>query len=219
MQRSSCAPPFGGGFGEQKGLGITNIEKYARLFGIGEKTGVDLPDEKEGIIPGPEWKIKNFKNDPWRIGDTYNTAIGQYGFQVTLMEMARATGAIANYGKLITPHFILEDKEMEEKKIIDIKKEYFDIVHDGMRQAVTYGTATVLNVPYVQIAAKTGTAQLGITRNKVNSWVISFFPYENPKYSFTIMMEAGPTINSVNASTVMRELLDWMFVNTPEYFK
>ena len=104
-------------------------------------------------------------------------------------------------------------------KLIDIKKEYFDVVHDGMRQAVTYGTAVALNVLYVKVAAKTGTAQLGVAKNKVNSWVIGFFPYENPRYAFAIMIEAGPTTSSVNASTVMRELLDWMYLNTPEYFK
>lgn len=213
---------IGGGFGDQKGLGIVNIEKYSKLFGIGTKTGVDLPDEKGGTIPSPEWKIQNFKNDPWRIGDTYHTAIGQYGFQVTPIEMARAVASIANKGKLVTPHFILNDKDKENQfTLIDIKKEYFNNVQDGMRQAVSasYGTALTINVPYVKVAAKTGTAQLGVSKNKVNSWVMGFFPYENPKYAFTIMMEAGPTTNSVSASTVMRQLLDWMSTNTPEYFK
>lgn len=213
---------IGGGFEEQKGLGIANIEKYATLFGFGDKTMVDLPDETKGTIPSPEWKALNFKGDPWRIGDTYHTAIGQYGFQVTPIEMARAVAAIANGGKLLTPHFILDDTEKENLfSVLDpntVKKEYLDVVHDGMRKAVTYGTAVALNVPYVQVAAKTGTAQLGIAKNKVNSWVIGFFPYENPKYAFAIMMEAGPTNNSVSASTVVRGLLDWMSLNRPEYF-
>jgi len=211
---------IGGGYGGQKGLGILNIEKYAKLFGIGEKTNVDLPDEKSGNIPNPEWKLKNFKGDPWRIGDTYHTAIGQYGFQVTPMEMARVVGSLANHGKLVSPHFIMGDTEKEQAvTLIDIKKEHFDIVQNGMRQAVTYGTAKALNVPYVEVAAKTGTAQLGVAKNKVNSWVVGFFPYENPKYAFTIMMEAGPSTNSVGASSIMRGLLDWMSIYTPEYFK
>ena len=147
---------MGGGFEDQKGLGILNLEKYAKLFGIGQPTGVDLPDETAGVIPSPEWKIKNFKNDPWRVGDTYNTAIGQYGFQVTPIEMVKVTSAIANYGQLLTPHFILGDKEKENKfSVIDLKKEYFDIVHDGMRQAVTYGTATLLNLPYLYFSSQT----------------------------------------------------------------
>lgn len=211
---------IGGGYENQKGLGIANIEKYAKLFGFGDKTGVDLPGEKQGIIPSPEWKIVNFKGDPWRIGDTYHTAIGQYGFQVTPMEMARAVGAIANSGKMLTPHLILNDAEKENQfSILNLNKEYFNTVHQGMRDAVTFGTAVSLNVPYVQLAAKTGTAQIGVAKNKVNSWVIGFFPYENPKYAFAIMMEAGPSTNGIGASSIMRQLLDWMSINTPEYFK
>ena len=210
---------IGGGFENQKGIGILNLEKYARMFGIGKMTGVDLPDEKSGTIPNPEWKAKNFNGEIWRVGDTYNTSIGQYGFQVTPMEMTRAVGAIANLGTLMTPHFILNDKNAENKvEKMEIKKEYYDVVYEGMRGTVTYGTATLLNVPYVEVAAKTGTAQIGVAKDRVNSWVIGFFPYENPKYAFTIMMESGPSNGTVNAASVMRQLLDWMYWNTPEYF-
>lgn len=210
---------IGGGFEDQKGLGISRIEKYAKLFAIGEKTNVDLPDERYGNIPNPEWKAKNFNGDIWRVGDTYNTAIGQYGFQLTPLEICRAIGAIANYGKLVTPHLLLNDFQEEEIRQIDISKEDFDIVHEGMRQAVSYGTAVSLNVPYVQIAAKTGTAQIGVAKNRVNSWSVGFFPYENPKYSFVILMESGPSNGTVGASNVMRGLFDWMSIHSPEYFQ
>jgi penicillin-binding protein 2 len=162
--------------------------------------------------------LKNFKGEAWRVGDTYHTAIGQYGFQVTPMEMTRAVAALANYGTLVTPHYILGEKELATSNI-NLAKEYFDVVHEGMRQSVLAGTSAPINVPYVQVAAKTGTAQLGINKNKVNSWIIGFFPYQNPKYVFTIMMEAGPASNSVGASSIMRQLLDWMSINTPQYFK
>jgi len=211
---------IGGGFDGQEGLGIVNLEKYAKLFGIGEKTGLDLPDEKEGVIPSPEWKIKNFNGEVWRIGDTYHTAIGQYGFQVTPMEMARAVSALANYGTLITPHYILGDLEKEQQILkIDLKKEYFDVAHEGMRQSVLAGTSGLLNVSYVKVAAKTGTAQVGISKNKVNSWVIGFFPYDNPKYAFAVMMEAGPSSNQTGASYIMRQLFDWMSINTSEHLQ
>ena len=212
---------IGGGFGGQKGLGIVNIEKYSRLFGIGEMTGIDLPNEKDGTIPNPEWKIKNFAGDPWRIGDTYHTAIGQYGFQVTPVQMVKATAAIANNGSLVTPHILLNDttKILTTTKKIDVKSDDFTVVREGMREAVTDGTAVSLNVPYVKIGAKTGTAQIGLLKNKVNSWVIGFFPYDNPKYAFTLMMEAGLSTGSVSAASVMRGLVDWMSINTPEYFK
>jgi penicillin-binding protein 2 len=211
---------IGGGFEDQKGIGIANIEKYSKLFGFGEKTGIDLPDEKQGVIPSPEWKIKNFNGDPWRIGDTYHTAIGQYGFQVTPIEVARAVGAITNRGTLFTPHLLINDNEKNNPIKLEIfTEEQYKFIHEGMRQAVTSGTASALSVPYVKVAAKTGTAQIGISKNKVNSWVVGFFPYENPKYTFVIMMEAGPSGNSIGASSIMRELLDWMSLNTPEYFE
>lgn len=212
---------IGGGHDGQKGLGISNIEKYARMFGIGTKTGIDLPNEKEGVIPNPEWKAKNFKNDPWRLGNTYHTSIGQYGFQVTPLEMTRATAMLANFGKSVRPkvipnkNYIFDDTLLEA----DIKKEYFDIVHEGMREVVTYGTATVLNVPYVKVAGKTGTAQVGISKSRINSWIIGFFPYENPKYAFTVMMESAPSVGYVGAPLVMRNLLDYMKEEAPEYFE
>ena len=219
---------IGGGYGDQRGLGVANLEKYSRIFGIGEKTGVDLPDEKEGNIPSPEWKARIFRGDPWRIGDTYNTSIGQYGFQVTPMEMVRAVGAIANKGTLLTPHFKLGDVEkpagtaddvQSGGRKIELNEHYFEIVHEGMRQAVSYGTAVGLNVPYVKVAAKTGTAQIGIAKNRENSWVMGFFPYDKPKYAFTLLMESGPASGYIGAASVMRGLLDWMSVNTPQYFE
>ncbi len=211
---------IGGGFEDQKGMGILKIDEYSKMFGIGEKTGVDIPDEIGGVIPDPEWKAKNFKGDIWRIGDTFNTSIGQYGFQVTPIQMVRATASLANGGKLVTPHFLMGDKSMEEKITdLNLDPKELKVIWEGMREAVTYGTAASMNVPYVEVAAKTGTAQLGILKNRVNSWVIGFFPYENPKYAFTVMMESGPSQGSVNAASVMRTFLDYMSIYTPEYFQ
>lgn len=209
---------IGGGYKDQKGLGIINIEKYAKLFGIEEKTGIDIPNEKSGNIPNPEWKIKNFKGDPWRIGDTYHTSIGQYGFQVTPLEMVRAIGAIANNGKLVSPHFLLNDKTKEKSINLNLRLEDLKVVKEGMRLTTKIGTASNLNLPYLELGAKTGTAQLGVAKNRVNSWIVGFFPYENPKYAFVILMESAPSSGYTNASTVMRGLFDWMNENTKEYF-
>ena len=194
--------------------------KYWQKFGLGQKTGIDLPDEKKGTIPSPEWKASNFKNDPWRIGDTYHTAIGQYGFQVTPMEMARAVGAIANNGKLLTPHLILNDT-IKENQIspLNLNKDNFDIIHQGMRLAVTTGTAKSLNVPYVQVAAKTGTAQVGLAKNKVNSWVIGFWPAQSPRYAFAIVMERASKTNQFGAALVMQNLFNWMSIYGTEWLK
>ena len=133
-----------------------------------------------------------------------------------------AHDAIANYGTLPAPHFILGDVEMENKakKIKEeFSKEIYDVAREGMRDSVLYGTSVAINVPYVKAAAKTGTAQVGISKSRVNSWIMGFFPYENPKYAFTVMMEGGPSSGTVGAVSVMRGLFDWMSVNTSGYFE
>ncbi|HUC89068.1 MAG TPA: penicillin-binding transpeptidase domain-containing protein [Candidatus Paceibacterota bacterium] len=211
---------IGGGYQDQNGLGIVNIDKYAQMFGISIKTGIDLPGEKSGIIPTPDWKIKTFKGDPWRVGDTYNTAIGQYGFQVTPLQMARAVAGIADNGIIPVPHVRLNDTSFDTKKItIPVNQDMMKVIQDGMRQAVTSGTATALNLPFVKVAAKSGTAQIGLGNTNTNSWIVGFFPYDNPKYSFAVLMEKGPKSASGNATQVMSEVVDYISVYAPEYLK
>ena len=211
---------IGGGFQDQKGMGILNIDKYTKNFGISQKTGIDLFGEKEGVIPTPEWKALKFKGDAWRLGDTYNTAIGQYGFQVTPIQMVRAVAAIANGGTLLTPHLVMGDKVRESQKTsLPINQDAMKVVKEGMRMAVTDGTATALNIKDVKVAAKSGTAQIGVGNTNTNSWIIGFFPYENPKYAFAVLMERGPKAASGNATRVASEVIDYMKLNAPEYFK
>ena len=206
---------LGGGYQDQEGLGISKIEKYIRMFGFGDISSIDPSIEQEGTIPSPKWKKETFADGLWRIGDTYHTAIGQYGFQVTPLQVVRATAAIANNGKLLDPTFVLGDKLDTDK--ISISNKNFNIVREGMRLAVTDGTAGGLDIPQVKIAAKTGTAELGAKKEYVNSWIIGFFPYDKPKYAFTVIMEKGPQKNLIGALYVMRQLFEWMAVNTPEY--
>ncbi len=210
---------IGGGFEGQKGIGIANIEKYSRMFGFGAITGIDLTDEKSGVIPSPEWKAKVFKGEPWRLGNTYHTVIGQYGFQVTLLQAVRAVASIANNGMLVTPHLVIDPARELPTSLIDIPLEHFQVVREGMRLAVREGTVTGLNVNYVQVAGKTGTAEIDAGKRYINSWVTGFFPYENPRYAFAVIMERGPYSNDIGGVFVMRQMLDWMNQNTPEYLK
>lgn len=209
----------GGGYKNQPGLGIEKIEEYARRFGFGEITGVALDQEEKGIIPDPEWKEKTFSGEPWRLGDTYNTAIGQYGFLVTPIQVVRAVAAIANGGYLLDPT-LLKDENTNQiaKKSVGVDDKNLQVVREGMRMAVTEGTSAGLNVPYVKVASKTGTAQVG-DKSRDNSWVTGFFPYQNPKYAFAVMMEKGPATNTVGGVFIMRQLLDWLNVYAPEYFE
>jgi len=209
---------IGGGYENQKGLGILNLEKYARMFGFGEVSGIDIGAEAVGTIPNPTWKAETFNGEEWRVGDTYNTSIGQYGFQVTPIQAVRAMGAIANGGTLYKPTIVPTGNELEEVLKLPLNNpQWFQVAREGMREGVLTGSASGLNLPYVTVAAKTGTAELGTAKQYVNSWVTGFFPYEKPKYAFALIMEKGPRTNLIGATSVMRQVLEWMSVYTPEY--
>jgi penicillin-binding protein 2 len=207
-----------GGFEGQRGLGIRNVEKYARMFGYGSTTGIDLSGEVNGTIPNPEWKKKNFPEDPtWRIGDTYFTGIGQYGMQATLVQALLEASIIASRGTAVVPH--VATVAATSSRALPIPNEYFSVAQEGMRKAVLSGTANTLNIDGVNIAAKTGTAELGVSKARVNSWVIGFFPYEKPRYAFAVVMDRGVKGNATNASVVASQLLQWMVRETPEHIR
>ena len=208
---------IGGGYEDQVGLGIAKINEYIKLFGFSEETGVEGFIEERGVIPNPEWKAKVFDGEDWTIGNTYHTAIGQYGFQVTPLQAVRAVSAIANGGKLLRPTILKKEAESTDYKLLDISEDYFKIIQDGMRLAVTEGTAKGLWLPFVNVSAKTGTAERGVKKDKVNSWILGYYPSDEPKYAFVVIMEEGPVKNTIGGLYVMRQLLEWMNVNTPEY--
>ena len=209
----------GGGYKDLKGLGITKLAYYFKQFGFGSAINNGMIKTPEGVVPTPEWKLKVF-NESWRLGNTYHTSIGQYGFQVTPLHMARSVAALANYGNVIEPTIIKAEKGVSTVKIdnvVNVDPENFKIVLEGMRQSVVSGTCGSINMPYVQMAAKSGTAELGVSKENVNSWMTGFFPYNNPKYSFAVVMESGSRHNLIGSGSVMRGLLEWMHVNAPEY--
>jgi penicillin-binding protein 2 len=210
----------GGGFKGQKGLGIDNIAKYFTMFGLASKTGGDFIGEVSGTIPTPSWKRKLFPQDPWRIGDTYNTAIGQYGVKLTPLQVVRAVSALANGGYVIEP--TLRKSDVDETKSVTrlpIDPKNFTVVYEGMREGVLEGTGVALNFPTVHFATKSGTAQVGISKQKTNSWITGFFPYEHPRYAFTILMESGPKNGAITAAHVFRPVVEYMIANTPEYLQ
>lgn len=210
---------IGGGFEGQKGLGIQNIKKYLEMFGFTKKTGFDFEKEETGIIPNPEWKDKKF-GEIWRVGDTYNTSIGQYGMQITPIQAAVATAALANGGHLVAPSILFTSTStIAYGEKIEGNRDNFQVAREGMRMSATEGTAAGLNIRAVNMAGKTGTAELGARKQFVNSWVIGFWPYENPKYAFAVVMERGPVTNLTGATYVMRQTLDYMVRETPEYFE
>jgi penicillin-binding protein 2 len=208
---------IGGGFGDQKGLGISRLEYWYKTFGYTSKTGIELSNEASGIIPSPEWKKKTFDDD-WRLGDTYHTAIGQYGTQITLLEAARSIGAVANGGKLMKPT-ILKGTEPSGASI-PVDPGALQIVREGMRLGATEGTSVGLNdLSFVQLAGKTGTAQLGVHNEYYNMWAVGFWPYNNPKYVYVVLMDHGPAGTAVGAVYVTHQALQALHQTAPEYFK
>lgn len=209
---------IGGGYGDQKGLGISLIDKYLKLFDIEEPTGIELSGELRGVIPTPEWKAERFDGDIWRLGDTYIASIGQYGTQVTPLNAVRFTAALANKGKLLKPSLVQGGVPQSNVEEVHFSNDDWKVVHQGMRECVSYGTCLGVNVPYVEAAGKTGTAEIGSGKTYVHSWSIGFFPYNTPKYAWAVIMEKGPTTNTIGATSVMRQVLDWVSINRPKYF-
>lgn len=210
----------GGGNGDQRGLGVWNLEKYFKEFGFGKKTGIDLPGEKDGFLPDPEKQTGDGRK--WGIGDTYHLAIGQGDLQVTPVQMAFYASLLAGSGEAMYPHIVTavlnKDNDVEEKfsyssyKVGGVSKEIFNEVREGMRDAVRYGTAVGLSGYGIDIAAKTGTAEIGNT-GRVHSWSIGFLPYENPKIAWAIVMENGSVHNTIGATFVASQMIQWMVEN------
>ncbi|KND49705.1 MAG: penicillin-binding protein 2 [Parcubacteria bacterium C7867-008] len=206
-----------GGFGGQKGLGIERLKYWYETYGLTKATGIELAGEKSGFVPSPAWKEQTIK-EPWRIGDTYHTGIGQYAVQITPLEAARAIAAIANGGKLVKPTLI-KDPPLAGQSI-PVSQAALQVAREGMRIGATEGTSLGLNdLSFTKIAGKTGTAQLGFHNEFYNTWAVGFFPYDNPKYVYTVVMEKGPAGTSIGGIYAMHHFFTNLHATKPEFFQ
>ena len=218
----------GGGYGDQQGLGPARIKKYLTLFGWDSQTGIDLPGEFSGFIPSPAWK-KATKGQSWYDGDTYNLSIGQSDLETTPLQVATAYSAIANGGTLYKPEIvnkIISGTGSDAKTIEQISPEVIrsgfidpanlEIVREGMRDGVDkpYGLSAMLNNLPIEVAAKTGTAQIGIA-NRYNVWSSVFAPYNDPQIVLVVTAE---DVNGLGAVTlpVAHDVLQWYFSGKPK---
>ncbi len=209
---------LGGGWESIKGLGVERLTHYLRLFGFGEPTGIDLPGEVAGLVPTPEWK-ERVKNEPWYLGDTYHLAIGQGDLLVTPVQIARATAAIANQGRLVTPHLFLGHQPNDSDRpamtppgpLVEelLPRDHLETVRAGMAQAVQDGSARQLQSLPVRAGAKTGTAQFG-GGEETHAWFSAFAPYDEPEIVLVVLIEGGGAGNEV-AMPVATEVLTWYF--------
>jgi penicillin-binding protein 2 len=209
---------IGGGYENFIGLGVDRLAKYMLLFGLGMETGIDLPNESPGFVPSKAWK-EQVRGEKWYIGDTYHLAIGQGDLLVTPLQDANWTAVFANRGTLYHPHIVkavLSDNDQTitpiQPKIIRqnmVDSYNIEVVRQGMRQAVTSGSAAKLQSLPVEAAAKTGTAQWG-TDKTPHAWFTAFAPYKKPEIVVTVLVEEGQEGSQI-ALNVAQDILQYYF--------
>lgn len=195
-----------------KGMGIDNLVKYYRMFGLGKRTGIDLPNETAGLVPDPQWKKSEIGED-WVLGDTYHLAIGQGNLLVSPLQMARAYSVIVNGGKLLKPHINLE-AEPEVLARPKVRAKNYKITQEGMRMTVT-GSGTTspsvfANVP-VPVAGKSGTAETDPGVRKSHAWFAAYAPYgSSPEVLSVLLLEEGEGGSQFSAPAIA-EAFEWHF--------
>ena len=196
-------------------LGIGRIAKYATMLGLGQKTGIDLPQEVTGVMPSEEWKIRNFKQK-WYAGETISVGIGQGAVAVTPIQLARAIGGIASGGVLVRPH-VTNPSDLPpgfvpaagasnppDKVTVPIDPKNWEIITDAMAGVVNPGgTAPSAHLQGIDFAGKTGSAQTisnalkaklgaaGKTKFKDNGWFAGVEPRRNPEIVVCALLEEG----------------------------
>lgn len=215
-------------------MGIDRIYKGLSVFGLGKKTGIDLPHENTGLLPSKAWKAKRFAKDPyqknWLPADSVSVGIGQGFNNYTPLQMAHAVSIIANGGKVIKPHFLDQIIDANGRVIqnynlavttIPATESQINFIKEAMHQVVLQGTARSIshNLKY-SMAGKTGTAQVvGLTdigrkakfsgsQYKDHSWFIAFAPVEKPTIAVAIIVENGGW-GAGAAAPIARELFDF----------
>lgn len=219
-----------GGYSENnrelfQGLGATRLADWARRFGLGSSTGIDLPGESEGLVPDPAWKERTL-GEPWFIGDTYNFGIGQGYAAATPLQMALVTAALANGGDVLIPHVVKEIRNSDGqvvpargnvKRNLNVDPRNLNIMREGMRQAVSDGTAKPAGTRSVAVAGKTGTAEFGERRPDgsylEHGWFTGFAPFNNAEIAVVVFLEQGN--GAITAAPVASRIFDYYFTRKP----
>lgn len=189
-------------------LGIDNIETYAKNFGFGRTTGIDLPNEAKGIVPGRSWK-RSVKKDSWYEGDTVNLAIGQGYILVTPIQILEMISIVANNGRVVKPHVVKRidtfDVSPAPRHDLNFSKNAMKAVKDGLYKVVNAqnGTGKRARLDGVAIGGKTGTAEnpAGAT----HAWFCGFTPINDAKLSLVVFLEHGGK-GGLEASEIAKEI-------------
>jgi len=196
----------------------TVLQEYARKFGLGEKTEVDLNNEATGLVPDPEWRRSYFKNNEdkiWYPGYSINLSIGQGNLRTSPIQLVNLVSAVANGGKLYQPLLVdkivdrdgklIKDLEPKLLNELSLSKDTLDTIQKGIKAVTTYGTArrTFEDLP-ITIAGKTGTAQTGKGRPN-HGWFAGYAPADNPEIAIVVFIEYGTS--SGNTLPIAKEII------------
>ena len=205
-----------------RGLDADKLATYARAFGLGAPTGVDLPGESPGLVPDAQWKEQAL-HEPWVIGDTYNFGIGQGFLATTPLQMANVTATIANGGNVMVPRLVRETLDPMGNVVVPfqprvqrrlpVEEAHLATFREAMRQAVSWGTAKNAAVRGISVGGKTGTAEFGAPladgKHESHAWFTGFAPFEKPEVTVVVFLEKGNGAN--NAAPVGAKILDYYF--------
>lgn len=200
-------------------LGIDRLEKYARMFGLGAKTGIDLPYEASGLVANRRYKEKNFDDGEWYLSETFDATIGQGFNLVTPLQAAMVMGEIAADGKRYKPHVVnriiapdgsvVKDFQPELLSQLDVPEEDIKLVQNGLHDVTKYGTAASSFRGFtVDIAGKTGTAENSQGRD--HGWFVAYGPFDNPNVVVAVIVENGG-YGSQSAVPIGRKILEAAF--------
>jgi len=206
-------------------LGIDRLEKYARMFGLGKVTGIDLPYESDGLVANRRYKEKNFEDGDWYLSETFDAAIGQGFNLVTPLQAAMVMGEIAADGKRYKPHLVSRIVGPDGKTVkeftpeltgkLDVPPEDIQLVQAGLHDVTKYGTAaTIFRGFPIEIAGKTGTAENPHGRD--HGWFVAYGPFGNPNIVVAVVVEQGG-FGSQSAVPIGRKVLEaWFGLNKPK---
>lgn len=205
-------------------LGIDRLEKYARMFGLGAATGIDLPYEADGLVANRRYKEKNFEDGEWYLSETFDAAIGQGFNLVTPLQAAMVMGEIAADGKRYKPHLVkriigpdgktVKDVAPELLSRLEVPENVIQLVQNGLHDVTKYGTAASSFRGFtIDIAGKTGTAENPHGRD--HGWFVAYGPYSSPNIVVAVIVEQGG-FGSQSAVPIGRKILEAAFgVNQP----
>jgi penicillin-binding protein 2 len=226
---ASCGLYPSPGLGKDVETSADILGTYARDYGFGQPTGIDIGGEADGIIPSPEWKLRSGAADTnWYLADTCFMGIGQGDVKATPIQVARMTAAVANGGKLLTPHVVNQVLSPDGKVVRDIKPQSTTVpvsadhlaeIREGMHQGVQLALGAahrIQETTSVDVAGKTGTAEFIDTDGvkKQHAWFTGFAPFDDPQVVVTVYYDLG--VGGDKAAPVAGKIIDYFMKNVKQ---